>query len=148
MLERDSLRREALCRRDTLDGATPDLLVWFMTPHHVGTLDEIHGAQRALLRPRASIGTAAVSVIGGGTEIQDGPGLTALAAVLPEASITPVRLGLAETVDGRAKNITDDAHATKVTNRGKQNLLIFVTARLIDPSGKPLHSDLVRASAR
>ena len=32
---------------DTLDGATPDLLVWFMTPHHVGTLDEIHGALRA-----------------------------------------------------------------------------------------------------
>ena len=88
---------------DALGGTTPDLLVWFMTPHHVGTLDEIHGALRALLTPRASVGTAAVSVIGGSTEIEDGPGLTALAAVLPEASITPVRLGLAETVEiGRA----------------------------------------------
>ena len=56
---------------DALDGTTPDLLVWFMTPHHVGTLDEIHGALRSLLTPRASIGTAAVSVIGGGTEIED-----------------------------------------------------------------------------
>ena len=34
---------------DALGGTTPDLLVWFMTPHHVGTLDEIHGALRSLL---------------------------------------------------------------------------------------------------
>jgi general secretion pathway protein D len=35
---------------------------------------------------------------------------------------------------------------SKSTNRSKQNLLIFVTARLVDPAGNPLHKDIGRTS--
>jgi len=35
---------------------------------------------------------------------------------------------------------------SKATTRSKQNLLIFVTARLIDPAGNPIHKDSGRAS--
>ncbi|HXI85145.1 MAG TPA: tetratricopeptide repeat protein [Verrucomicrobiae bacterium] len=37
---------------------------------------------------------------------------------------------------------------TKTTSRSKRNLLIFVTARLIDPSGNPIHRTPITASAR
>jgi general secretion pathway protein D len=37
---------------------------------------------------------------------------------------------------------------SKVTQRSKRNLLIFVTARLIDPAGNPIHRAALTASAR
>jgi general secretion pathway protein D len=37
---------------------------------------------------------------------------------------------------------------SKVTQRSKRNLLIFVTARLIDPAGNPIHRAPLTASAR
>lgn len=37
---------------------------------------------------------------------------------------------------------------SKVTQRSKQNLLIFVTARLIDPAGNPVHRSSLTASAQ
>lgn len=37
---------------------------------------------------------------------------------------------------------------SKVSSRSKQNLLIFVTARLVDPAGKPLHKELARGASR
>lgn len=85
---------------DALAGSVPDLLVWFITPHHVGTIEDIHGALGSLLTPGVTIGTTAVAVIGGTNEIEDGPGLTALAAVLPDATLTPVRLAMVEAADG------------------------------------------------
>jgi general secretion pathway protein D len=37
---------------------------------------------------------------------------------------------------------------TKTTVRNKRNLLIFVTARLVDPAGNPIHRGPLTASAR
>ncbi len=37
---------------------------------------------------------------------------------------------------------------SKVTNRSKENLLIFVTARLIGPNGLPIHPDIARGGLR
>jgi general secretion pathway protein D len=37
---------------------------------------------------------------------------------------------------------------TKTTVRNKRNLLIFVTARLVDPAGNPLHRSPLTASTR
>ena len=37
---------------------------------------------------------------------------------------------------------------SKVTNRSKENLLIFVTARLIGPNGLPIHPDVARGGIR
>ena len=47
---------------DALGGTTPDLLVWFMTPHHVGTLDEIQSTYgHDTVRVKATGGRAALT---------------------------------------------------------------------------------------
>lgn len=86
---------------DALAGEAPDLLVWFVSPHHVGAIEDIHGALSALTGARRTIATTAVSVIGGSSEIEDGPGLSAFAARLPVHTVTPVRLTPIESPDGR-----------------------------------------------
>lgn len=103
---------------DALGGATPDLLVWFVSPHHVGALEDIHRALGSLLRPRTMIATTVVTVIGGSSEIEDAPGLSAFAAVLPDHRITPVRLAAADAPDGPHlvgwPDHLDDAHTLLV----------------------------------
>ena len=37
---------------------------------------------------------------------------------------------------------------SKVTNKTKQNLLIFVSARLIGPDGNPIHKEVLRGGLR
>ena len=37
---------------------------------------------------------------------------------------------------------------SKVTNRSKENLLIFVTVRIIGPDGNPIHKDVARGGLR
>lgn len=86
---------------DALGGATPDLLVWFVSPHHIGAIEDIHRALGAVIGARTTIATTAVSVIGGSREIDDAPGLSAFAAVLPDLRLDPVRIAAVETADGR-----------------------------------------------
>jgi len=85
---------------EALDGAAPDLLVWFVSPHHIGAIEDIHRALGTLTRARTTIATTAVSVIGGSSEIEAAPGLSAFAAVLPDHRVLPVRLTAVETPDG------------------------------------------------
>jgi small ligand-binding sensory domain FIST len=86
---------------DGLGGATPDLLVWFVSPHHVGAMEDIHRALDSLIGARATIAATVVTVIGGSSEIEEAPGLSAFAAVLPDHRVTPVRLTTVESPDGR-----------------------------------------------
>ena len=103
---------------DALDGATPDLLVWFVSPHHVGAIEDIHRALGSLLGARTMIATTVVTVIGGSSEIEEAPGLSAFAAVLPDHRILPVRLTAVEAPDGRHligwPDDLDDAHTLLV----------------------------------
>jgi len=56
-------------------GEEPDLVLLFVTGPHVGAFEDIARAVRATLRPKALIGTTAVSVIGGSREVEEQPGL-------------------------------------------------------------------------
>ena len=56
-------------------GAAPDLAVLFVTPHHVGALEDIAAAVQTLLDPTAFIGATAVAVLVGDRGVEDGPGL-------------------------------------------------------------------------
>jgi small ligand-binding sensory domain FIST len=85
---------------EALGGATPDLLAWFVSPHHIGAIEDIHRALGTLTGARTTVATTAVSVIGGSREIEETPGLSAFAAVWPDHRLTPVRLGAVETPDG------------------------------------------------
>ncbi len=70
-------------RAKSWNGSTatrPDLLVCFASPHHVGAFDDVVGGLRKLLEPEVMIGGTAVGVAGGGVEVEEGPGLSVLAA--------------------------------------------------------------------
>lgn len=87
---------------EELDGERPDLVAFFASPHHVGTFEDIAGALRSLLEPGVFLGGTAVSIIGGGREVEGGPALAVFAARLPEATLVPVALRAEHTRDGIA----------------------------------------------
>src|SRR6185369_16026877 len=58
---------------EQFDGARPDLLVCFASPHHAGAFEDVMGGVRKLLEPEAAIGCTMVGVAGGGIEVEDGP---------------------------------------------------------------------------
>jgi small ligand-binding sensory domain FIST len=62
------------------DGARPDLLVCFASPHHSGAFEDVVGGLRKLLEPIAAIGCTMVGVAGGSIEVEDRPGISVLAA--------------------------------------------------------------------
>lgn len=80
-------------------GPAPDLAVLFATAPLVGALDDIARAVRAVLNPRVLVGTSAVSVLGGATEVEE-TGALALWAARFGVDIEPVRLDAFTNADG------------------------------------------------
>ncbi|HUF84495.1 MAG TPA: FIST N-terminal domain-containing protein [Acidimicrobiia bacterium] len=87
---------------ERLDGEGADLVVCFVSPHHVGVLEDMAGAIRGVLRPRVLLGGTAASIIGSGREVEEEPALSLLAARMPASELTPVALRVEETPDGPA----------------------------------------------
>ena len=85
---------------ERFDGARPDLLVCFASPHHAGAFEDVMGGLRKLLEPEAAIGCTMVGVAGGGVEVEDGPGLSVLAATFGAGRIDAIALETHETGDG------------------------------------------------
>lgn len=85
---------------EQLDGADPDLVVCFASPHFVGAFEDVGVALRNLLEPRVLLGSSSMSVIGNAEEIEGSPALSVFAACLPDAQLTPVALHVEETPDG------------------------------------------------
>ncbi len=85
---------------DRFDGTRPDLLVCFASPHHVGAFEDVVGGLRKLLEPEVMIGCTAVGVAGGGVEVEDGPGLSVLAARFGAGRVDGVVLEARETDEG------------------------------------------------
>jgi small ligand-binding sensory domain FIST len=78
----------------------PDLALVFVTPVHLPVIDEIVRTVQAALRPRTLLGCAAVSVVGGEKEVEQGPGVSLWAA--RTGPVTPFHLTVAATPDGPA----------------------------------------------
>lgn len=72
-------------------GSAPDLAALFVTGPHVGALEDIVRAVRQLLNPRVLIGGTAVSVLGGGREVEEVGGISLWAARFG-VDLEPVRL--------------------------------------------------------
>jgi small ligand-binding sensory domain FIST len=85
---------------ERFDGARPDLLVCFASPHHVGAFEDVMAGLRKLLEPEAAIGATMVGVAGGGVEVEDGPGLSVLAASFGAGRVDAIALDTRETDDG------------------------------------------------
>src|SRR5258708_11875162 len=75
---------------EQFDGARPDLLVCFVSPHHAGAFEDVMGGLRKVLEPEAAIGCTMVGVAGGGIEVEDGPGLSVLAATFGAGRIDAI----------------------------------------------------------
>ena len=74
-------------------GEEPDLVTLFVTPPHAGALEDAAAAVRSLLRPRALVGCAAVSVVGDAREVEEAPAVTLWAG--RTGPVASVRLGVA-----------------------------------------------------
>ena len=85
---------------EQFDGARPDLLVCFVSPHHAGAFEDVMGGLRKVLEPEAAIGCTMVGVAGGGIEVEDGPGLSVLAATFGAGRIDAIALETRETGEG------------------------------------------------
>ena len=92
----------------------PDLALLFVTPPHAGALEDSARAIRDLLRPRALLGCAAISVVGGSHEVEQTPGVSLWAGMT--GPVTPFHLTVIETPDGQTvtgwpEEIDDDPSA-------------------------------------
>lgn len=87
---------------EQLDGEPPDLAVLFVSPHHLGAVEDEATTIRELLRPQVLVGCTTAAVIGGAREVEGGPGLSLFAARLPGATLTPLALRVETTPDGPA----------------------------------------------
>jgi len=87
---------------EQLQGQDADLVVCFVSPHHVGVLEDVARALRSLLEPRVLIGGTAASIIGGPREVEETPALAVFAARLPGSTLHPIALRVEETPDGAA----------------------------------------------
>lgn len=85
---------------ERFDGDRPDLLVCFASPHHVGALEDVAGGLRKLLEPDVLVGCTAVSVAGGGREIENAPALSVFAATFAEGTARALMLEALDTPDG------------------------------------------------
>jgi small ligand-binding sensory domain FIST len=65
---------------EQLDGDRPDLVVCFVSRHHVEAFADIAAGLRAILEPDVLVGATAVSIAGGKREVEDEPALSVWAA--------------------------------------------------------------------
>ena len=122
---------------ERFDGARPDLLVCFASPHHVGAFEDIAHGLRKLIEPDVMLGGTAVGIAGGGIEVEDGPALSILAASFGAGHVDGVALDVIETDDG----LTITGWPDTVPARG--TMLMFA-----DPYTFPVGDFLALCNAR
>jgi small ligand-binding sensory domain FIST len=82
-----------------LKGRNPDALFLFVSPHHSDAYDLILERLNEELSPKHLIGCSGGGVIGGGREVEDNPGLSLTAALLPGVSIHTLSIDDADLPD-------------------------------------------------
>jgi len=99
----DSARAEAEVLetlRAGLDGATPHLLVVFVTHHYGAAIEGLGGRLASALGSPAVLGCTGVHVIGGSREVEDGPGMSVWAASLPGTTVRSFDCSAVSGADG------------------------------------------------
>jgi small ligand-binding sensory domain FIST len=122
-----------------LDGVHPDLLCVFVAPGSAHDQERVAAAGRRAMElggAGATVGATASGVIGGGHGRENGPAVSAWAAVLPGVRITPYRLDVTRIGDslhigGLPQPVSDDR----------------VAAMLVDPYTFPVAPFLERGNA-
>ncbi len=100
---------------EQLEGRRPDLLVAFISPHFGGAAEDISGVLRAVLEPRALIGSTNHAVCGTGREVEGTAAISVWAASFASTAVQTVRLDIDEFSDGAEllgwpADVPTDAH--------------------------------------
>jgi small ligand-binding sensory domain FIST len=85
--------------RKGLGAKRPDALFVFVSPHHSDSYDFILERLQSELKPKHLVGCSAGGVIGEGRELEDNPGLSLTAALLPEVQVKTLKLSDADLPD-------------------------------------------------
>ena len=85
---------------EQLEGRRPDLLVVFISPHFGGAAEDIGGVLRAVLEPRALIGSTNHAVCCTGREVEGTPAISVWAGSFASTTVRTVRLDVDEFSDG------------------------------------------------
>ena len=83
-----------------LDGQAPSLVFVFASATYGETLDELPGWLAEEAGGGVLLGCTGEMIAGGNREIESGPALSVLAAVMPESAIEPFRVTFERTADG------------------------------------------------
>ncbi len=99
---------------EQLEGERPDLVVAFVSPHHLDEFGDITAGLRRIVEPDVLIGLSAGSIAGGGREIEEQPALSAWAANWGGGRATGFILDVESApdgvrVDGWPTNVTPDS---------------------------------------
>lgn len=86
-----------------LAGAQPDLVLLFVSDHHRADHARVADELRKNWPQSLLLGCSAHSVIGGGRELEECPGLSLTAAVLPDVRLQPFHLSAHETPKPKAE---------------------------------------------
>ncbi|HNH50185.1 MAG TPA: FIST N-terminal domain-containing protein, partial [Myxococcota bacterium] len=76
-----------------LNGPTPDLVLLFLTHHHQKSAEELLRKIQSAYPGARIFGCAGGGVVGGGREVEEGPGLSLTLAQLPDVEIESWHLG-------------------------------------------------------
>jgi small ligand-binding sensory domain FIST len=91
LLER-AVTAAAATLRTQLGNTRPDLLVVFVSAHHAADFERVPALMAGAFEPGLLLGCSAGGVIGGGREVEQRPGLSVTAAVLPDVELFPFHL--------------------------------------------------------
>ena len=86
--------------RTQLADAKPDLLVVFVSHHHGEGIEQLGPTLGRALQARTLIGCTGESIVGSTQEIENGPALSAFAAVLPWTQLRAFQVSAAQEADG------------------------------------------------
>ena len=109
---------------NALDGQAPDLTVAFVSVHHSAHYDELPGIMRELFRPHLFAGCSGGGIIGAGREVENRPGFSLAAAVLPDTKLVGFRIEDADLPDGDAPPSAWEDIATAAAADDPQFLLL------------------------
>ncbi len=116
-------------------GVRPDLLLVFVSAHHVPQAERISTILRQRLSPGHMIGVSAESVVGGGLEVEHGPAISILGLELPGA-----RIHTFSSSDFDPKSAPEANAAERLARVIDAGPDLRATFLLADPFSVPMHA--------
>ena len=110
--------------KEALGEQTPDLIVAFVSSHHAARYRELPGLVKDIFGDCALVGCSGGGVIGAGREVENRPGFSMTAAVLPETEVVQFHFDNADLPDGDAPPANWEA-LTRVTPADDPHFLLL-----------------------